>query len=127
MTRKSQRTLGWILTFLVGFFMLIVSALAKFIDYPGKADQLASLQVPSALLPAVACIEIAVALLFLIPRTAFIGAILISGYLGGAVWTHVRIGEPWVFPTILGALAWTALALRYPAFLKHARGRYGDI
>jgi hypothetical protein len=53
--------------------------------------------------------------LYIIPRTSILGAILLTGYLGGAVATHVRIGEglfPISFPIILGVLLWGGLWLR---------------
>ena len=53
--------------------------------------------------------------LYLIPRTAIVGAILLTGYLGGAVATHVRMGQGWfeiLFPVIFGALLWGGLVLR---------------
>jgi hypothetical protein len=53
--------------------------------------------------------------LYLIPQTAILGAILLTGYLGGAVATHVRVGEglfPVLFPVILGVLIWGGLYLR---------------
>ena len=58
---------------------------------------------------------IACTVLYLIPRTAVLGAILLSGYLGGAVATHVRVGGPLfsiIFPVILGAMLWGGLYLR---------------
>ncbi len=54
-------------------------------------------------------------ILYLIPRTSVLGAILVTGYLGGAVATHVRAGEGWfpiLFPVILGVLLWGGLYLR---------------
>src|SRR3954469_19998577 len=59
-------------------------------------------------------IEIICAVLYLIPQTAVLGAILLTGYLGGAVATHVRAGEMpqlW-FPVIFGVLVWLGLLLR---------------
>jgi hypothetical protein len=51
--------------------------------------------------------------LYVIPRTAILGAILITGYLGGAVATQVRAEDPWfLFPVALGVLAWAGLYLR---------------
>lgn len=53
--------------------------------------------------------------LYLVPRTALFGALLLTGYLGGAVASQVRIGAPWfnvLFPVVFAALAWTALFLR---------------
>jgi len=58
---------------------------------------------------------IACTIVYLIPRTAVLGAILLTGYLGGAVATHVRAAEgsfPIVFPVIFGTLIWLGLFLR---------------
>lgn len=58
---------------------------------------------------------IACTILYLIPRTSVLGAILLTGYLGGAVSTHVRAAEgsfPIIFPIIFGALVWLGLYLR---------------
>jgi hypothetical protein len=49
---------------------------------------------------------------YAIPGTSVLGAILLTGYLGGATATHVRIGEPFYFPVIVGVLVWVGLYLR---------------
>jgi hypothetical protein len=60
-------------------------------------------------------IEICCALLYAIPRTAVLGAVLLTGYLGGAIATHVRVGDPsFVTPLVLGMIAWAGLYLRDP-------------
>jgi hypothetical protein len=59
-------------------------------------------------------VELACTALFLIPRTAVIGAVLLTGYFGGATATHVRIGEPFIVPVAVGVLVWLALFLRDP-------------
>ena len=51
-------------------------------------------------------------LLYVLPRTSILGAILLTGYLGGATATHVRVGQPFVFPIIFGVLIWLGLWLR---------------
>jgi DoxX-like protein len=54
-------------------------------------------------------------ILYAVPRTAVLGAILLTGYLGGAVATQVRVGDPWfLFPAVMGALAWAGLWCRNP-------------
>ncbi len=69
---------------------------------------------PGALLP-IGAVELACAILFVVPRTAVLGAILVTGYLGGAVATHVRLSQGiWIVPATLGALAWVGLFLREP-------------
>ena len=56
--------------------------------------------------------EMICVLLYAIPRTAVLGAILLTGYLGGAVATHVHASEPWFLPVIFGVLVWLGLYLR---------------
>ncbi len=122
MPSKAQLVTGRVLTGLVRLFLIVGSGLPKFFDWPGKTEMMAKLEIPLTLLPAIGGLEIAVAIVYLIPRTAFLGAILVTGYLGGAVLTHLRIGEPWFFPIIVGVLAWLGLALRNPAIFKLACG-----
>lgn len=58
---------------------------------------------------------LACTILYLIPRTSVLGAIFLTGYLGGAIATHVRVGDPLfaiIFPVILGAMLWGGLYLR---------------
>ena len=114
MSSKTQRIIGWVLTGLVGLFMIGVSGVPKFLDFPGKNEMMEKMGIPLSLLPTLAVLEIGVTLIYLLPRTSFLGAILMTGYLGGAVFTHLRIGEPWYFPIIVGVLAWLGLALRQP-------------
>lgn len=67
---------------------------------------------PSKIVPLCA-IEICTAVLYAVPRTAVLGAILVTGYLGGAVATHVRIGDPgYPMALIVASLAWAGLWLR---------------
>lgn len=123
MPTKSQRLIGRVLTGLVGLFLIEASGVPKFIDWPDKEVMFGKLGVPMALSPTLGVIEVGVAILFLIPRTSFLGAILVTGYLGGAVWTHLRIGDPWYFPIIIGVVMWVALGLRQPAIFALALGK----
>lgn len=123
MPSKTQRIIGWVLTGLVGLFLIGASGVPKFIDWPGKQEMMDHMGISMDLLPAIGVLEIAVALLFLIPRTAFLGAILVTGYLGGAIMTHLRIGDPWFFPIIIGVVMWIALGLRKPAIFSLALGK----
>jgi membrane protein insertase Oxa1/YidC/SpoIIIJ len=123
MPTKTQRIIGWVLTVLVGLFLLGASGIPKFIEFPGKADMMTKLQIPLDLLTTIGIIEVTVAVLYLIPRTAFLGALLTTAYLGGAVWTHLRVGDPWFFPIIIGVLMWLGLALRRHAIFQMLLGQ----
>lgn len=118
MSTKAKRITGWTLTALVGLFLIGASGVPKFLDFPGKADMMAKLQIPLNLLTTLGVIEVTVAVLYLIPRTAFLGALLTTAYLGGAVWTHLRVGDPWFFPIIIGVLMWLGLAFRRPVIFR---------
>ncbi len=123
MPTKTQRIIGRVLTGLVGLFLIGASGVPKFIDFPDKEVMFGKLGVPMGLSPTLGVIEVGVTLLFLIPRTSFLGAILVTGYLGGAVWTHLRIGDPWYFPIIIGVVMWVALGLRQPAIFALTLGK----
>ncbi len=56
--------------------------------------------------------EITCTILYAIPQTSVLGAVLLTGYLGGAVATHVRAGEPFWFPLVMGVIVWLGLFLR---------------
>ena len=70
---------------------------------------------PESVIVGLGCVLLASTVLYLIPRTAVLGAVLLTGYLGGAVATHVRVGAPIfndLFPVVFGALLWGGLWLR---------------
>jgi hypothetical protein len=68
---------------------------------------------PERLLLPICIVEIVCAVLYAIPRTSVLGAILLTGYFGGATATHVRVGDPVFFvPVFLGVLVWGGLYLR---------------
>lgn len=66
---------------------------------------------PSVLVP-LGLVLLASTILYAVPRTAVLGAILLTGYLGGATATHVRIGEPFIMPVVFGIIVWGCLYLR---------------
>ena len=94
--------------------MMIFSAVLKF--FPSVvADGFYQLEWPVGLAPILGVIELACVIVYLYPRTAVLGAILVAGYLGGATATHVRVGDGFFFaPFLLGVLAWVGLWLREP-------------
>ena len=61
---------------------------------------------------AIGIIEVVVVALVLVPRTAFIGAILFTGWAGGAIMTHFRVGDPVILQALLPILVWIGLGLR---------------
>jgi DoxX-like family len=67
---------------------------------------------PPATLLIFGILEVSCVVVYLIPRTAILGATLLTGYLGGAIATHVRVGDPFVVPLVLGIVVWAGLYLR---------------
>jgi hypothetical protein len=57
-------------------------------------------------------LEVVCALIYAVPKTRVLGAILVTGYLGGAIATHVRVGDVFVAPLLLGIFVWVGLFLR---------------
>ncbi|OYP36015.1 DoxX family protein [Rhodopirellula sp. MGV] len=109
---SKSKIVGWILSALLFVFLVCLSAPGKFMDFEGKAEMFDKLGWSEDVMVYIGFVEIGMTVLFLIPQTAFIGAILISAYLGGAVATHVRVDDPFIVPIVIGVLAWIALGLR---------------
>ena len=95
-------------------FALFASGAMKLFKPPGIEEGFAHLGWPMSLATPLAILEIACTVLYLIPRTSVLGAILLTGYLGGAIATHVRVGDPFVIPALLGMMVWGGLYLRDP-------------
>lgn len=103
---------GWGLTLLVSA-ALTFSAVMKFQQPPEMIKEVeGKLGVPQDVLLGIGFTELACVLVFLFPRTAMLGAVLLTGYLGGAVATHVRVHDNILSPVIVGVLVWLALFLR---------------
>lgn len=69
---------------------------------------------PASFALPIGLVELACTAIYVIPRTSVLGAILLTGYLGGATATHVRVGEPFFALIVLGVLVWGGLFFRDP-------------
>jgi hypothetical protein len=105
--------IGWVITVLVAL-MLTFSATMKFGNSPDFTKEWDRLGYPPDLAVTIGVLEIGCAVVYLIPQTAILGAVLLTGYLGGAVATHVRLHDNFIPPVIGGILVWLALFLRDP-------------
>lgn len=92
--------------------LLLFSATMKLIHPPQLDEGFAHLGIPVSHALALGILELACTLIYAIPRTSVLGAILLTGYLGGAMQTHVRIGEAVFMHVIFGVLIWGGLFLR---------------
>jgi hypothetical protein len=94
---------------------LLFDGIAKVMKAAPVLEASAKLGIPESIIPGIGMVLIACAVVYAIPATCVLGAILLTGYLGGATATHVRVGDP-IFPTVFaisfGVLAWAGLFLR---------------
>jgi hypothetical protein len=106
---------SWIITGLIAAFMLLDAAM-KFLKPAQVADAFVRTGWPLELSVTLGAILLISTLLYLIPQTAIPGALLLTGYLGGAVATNLRLKNPLfshtLFPVYFGVLLWGALWLR---------------
>ncbi len=108
---SKQVIIGWILAVLPAI-MLCMSSYFKFFPNQEALDGMAKSGMPLQIVAPIGIVELISAILFLIPQTAVLGAILLTGYLGGAVFAHVRMVEPFFFPIIFGVFIWGSLWFR---------------
>ena len=93
--------------------MMGFGAAMAFARTPQVLEGMSKFGYPENTILVVGVLELVSALVYMIPRTAVLGAILMTGYLGGAIATHVRIGDPgWPTALILGIFVWAGLYLR---------------
>jgi hypothetical protein len=112
---NAQRWTGRVLSG-IGVLFLTFDATIKLLQVPEALAGTAQLGYqPSVVFP-LGVLEVVLLVLYLIPRTSALGAILWTGYLGGAIATHVRLMNPWathiLFPIYVAALLWGGLYLR---------------
>ena len=115
MTEKQMYRTGWILSILPALFLLM-DGIMKLIKPEPVVKGTIELGYPESAIVGVGIVLLSCTILYLIPRTSVLGAILLTGYLGGAVATHVRVGNPLfthiLFPVYVALFIWGGLFLR---------------
>jgi hypothetical protein len=95
---------------------LTMDAAMKVLRVPAAMEGTMQLGYASSLIVPIGAVEVIFLVLYLVPRTSILGAVLWTGFLGGAVATHVRLGNPWathvLSPIYVAVLLWGALWLR---------------
>ncbi len=109
------RLAGRVITGLAAAFLLMDASMKVF-AVQAAVEGTTELGYPAGTVVPIGLIQAACLALFLVPRTAVLGAMLLTAYLGGAVATHVRLGNPlfshMLFPVYIGVLVWAGLWLR---------------
>jgi hypothetical protein len=91
---------------------LLVDAAAKILRLPACVEGAVRVGYPDSVIVPLGVVLLASTVLYAVRRTAVLGAILLTGYLGGATATHVRLGEPFWMPIVFGVIVWGCLYLR---------------
>jgi len=94
--------------------VFLFSAFLKLKGGPELAQGIAHLGLPESMVMPLAIVEISCTVIYLIPATSVLGAILLAGYVGGTICTHWRVGDPFFVQIVLGLLVWLGLYLREP-------------
>ena len=108
--------LGRIITGLVIVFYTWNSMVKLFPEklYPQIAEQMAAIGLQPSILPILAALELLCVLIYAIPATTVLGAVLFTGYMGGAILTHLRVGENVIMQVSFGIIIWLGVYLREP-------------
>lgn len=112
---RAHRITGWILTALVALFLLFDSVIKIFaVEAAREGSEALGWSIEQ--MPTVGWILLLSLVLYLIPRTELVGAVLLTGYLGGAIATHLRVESPLLshtlFPIYVAVFIWAGLLLR---------------
>lgn len=112
---KTRLWAGFILTAIPVLF-LVFDVVIKLVVIEPVVESFTRLGYPASIARGIGILEAACLALYLIPRTSVLGAVLLTGFLGGAIATHVRVGDPFLthsfFPLYVGLLIWAGLYLR---------------
>jgi len=111
MQSKKMLWTGRVISALVILFLLVdgVGKVARFSPY---VEATVKVGYPASLVVPIGIVLLICTVVYAIPQTSVLGAILLTGYLGGATATHVRVGQPFWFPIMMGVLVWAGLFLR---------------
>lgn len=103
---------GWVISALAVAFLVLDGAM-KAVSSSASVETTVELGYPAWLVPWIGVLLLVCLVVYLVPQTSVIGAILLTGFLGGATTTQVRVEDPWfVLPVILAVMLWAGLLLR---------------
>jgi hypothetical protein len=117
-TRSGSTKARWVGRILSAIAVLFLTwdGVIKIMTIAPVVEAFTRLGYPVSLAAGIGALEIACVAVYVVPRTSLLGAVLLTGYLGGAIATHVRVQDPFfthvVFPVYVAALVWIGLLLR---------------
>jgi hypothetical protein len=104
---------GRVITGIVSLLFLF-SAGMKFVGGAEVKEGMAHLGLPESMIIPLGILEAACTVIYLIPATSVLGAVLLAGYIGGAICTHWRVGDPFLSQVAIGLVVWLGIYLREP-------------
>jgi len=108
---------GWVLSVLASLLFLF-SAFIKFKGGPDMDQAMTHLGLPASMLLPLGILELTCVVIYLIPATSVLGAILLAGYVGGTIVTCWRVGDPFIINIALGLVVWLGIYLREPRLME---------
>lgn len=112
--QKTDRRMKWtgrvVSALVVAAF--VMSGVMKLKGGPELEEGMAHLGIPLSLVRPLAILELTCAAIYALPATAVLGAVLLTGYMGGAICTHWRVGDPFLIQMFIGLLVWLGVYLR---------------
>ncbi|TRX35016.1 DoxX family protein [Flavobacterium sp. ZT3R18] len=122
MTTKTRNIINWVLTGLVGF-IFIGSAISKLTANAEALKMAEGFGLDANNYMLLGIVEITAIILFLIPRTAIIGTLLLAAYMGGAIATHLEHAQPLAAPIAIATFVWIVAFVRIPELSQRVLGK----
>ncbi len=113
MSQKTINIIGWVLTTILGL-LFGMSAFIKISQNPEAVAQAAAIGINAGTYQVIGIIEILALILFIIPRTAIIGSLLLVAYMGGAIVTHLQHQQPILMAVLVQITVWVTAFIRFP-------------
>lgn len=113
MSQKTIKIVGWIMTIILAL-LFIMSAFMKLTQNETALAQATSFGIDAKTYQIIGLVEIISLVLFLIPRTAILGTLLLIAYLGGAIVTHLQHQQPITMAIIIQIFLWITAFVRFP-------------
>lgn len=117
MSEKSIKTLGWILAIVLALFFGVTGIL-KIIGNEKIVAQMSAIGIDTGATRILGIIEVISVILFMVPRTGVVGALLLIAYMGGVIATLLQHHQPFTMFIVIEGLVWVAAALRFPELPK---------
>lgn len=121
MKSRTKNIIHWILTGLVAF-VFVGSAVNKLMGSAEAIKMAESFGISASSFTLLGIIELTSVILFVIPRTGILGALLLIAYMGGAIATHLEHNQSIVAPVVIAAFLWIVTVVRFPELTQRIKG-----